>query len=93
MTKRRKRSPPRLLIHGADPVAWAKRWGIEIPDPVPCYHRGALLTLDVPFVRGTLRGLTARECACGGHGENSRPPYCEVRADGGVVLQDLSGES
>jgi hypothetical protein len=59
----------------------------------PCYHCGEMLTLDLPFTQGTLRGLAARECKCGGHVGNSRPPWCVVRADGGDILQDLSGES
>jgi hypothetical protein len=94
MTKRRKRerTPPRLFVHGADPVAWAKRYGIEV-HPVPCYHCGALLTLDLAFTQGTLRGLSARPCACGGHVGNSRPPWCVVRADGGDILTDLTGGS
>lgn len=92
MTKRRKNPPlpPRLVLHGFDPVAWAKRWGIEVK-PVACYHCGAMLELTLPFVRGTLRGLVAPPCACGGHVGNSNPPYCEVRADGGDVLGDLTG--
>lgn len=94
MTKRRRgRLPPILTLHGMDSVKWAKRWGIQIPDPPPCYHCGALLPLDLPFVKGAFRGLTARECKCGGHGESSRPPYCIVRADGRDIFAggDLTG--
>lgn len=64
-----------LIVYGADPVKWAKRYDIE-PFSHPCYHCGIIQTTTIPFACGRLRGLlaTAHEC----HGEMRRPPYCIV---------------
>lgn len=69
-----KRPPPRLLIYGITAAAWTKRHGVE-PFTTPCYKCGAPQTTSVPFVQGTLRGLTAPKCDCG----HPRPPYAMVR--------------
>lgn len=72
------RVPPRLLIHGADPVKWAQRWGIDIPEPVMC-DCGRLKRCDVPYAQGDWRGIQASPCVCG---DGSVAPYCVVHRDG-----------
>lgn len=66
-----------LLLHGACPCKWAKRWGIE-PFTTECYRCGAPATSSIPFAAGSLRGLIAPVCTCG----HPTPPYCVVRAYG-----------
>jgi len=63
-----------LVAHGADPVVWAKRHGIE-SFSTPCCVCGAVQTTSLPFASGQLRGLVAPMCACG----HPNPPYCVVR--------------
>ena len=63
-----------LVIHGADPQRWARRWDLE-QYTRPCSRCGAMLTTSIPFASGTLRGLKAPPCECG----NERTPYCVVR--------------
>lgn len=70
-----------LIAHGADPVAWAKRYGIE-PGTAPCYFCRVELKTTLPFSVGKLRGLVSPPCKCG----NENTPYCVVAADGGDVL-------
>jgi hypothetical protein len=67
-----------LLVHGADPVRWAKRYGIE-PFTAPCYGCDAPLTTSIPFACENLRGLVAPACGCG---TDARPPYGVVAVDG-----------
>jgi hypothetical protein len=73
-----------ILVLGADPVKWAKRWGIE-PGSAPCYFCKAELTTSIPFAVDGLRGLVAPTCACG----NKNTPYCVVAAKGGDILEAL----
>lgn len=65
-----------LLVPGADPVAWAKRHGLEPPTDLACFACGAPQTLSVPFAWRNLRGLVAPACECG----HPTPPYCVVAA-------------
>jgi hypothetical protein len=74
-----------LIAHGADPVMWAKRWGIE-PGSAPCYFCKAELSTTIPFAVGHLRGMMAPPCACG----NANGPYCVVSADGRGILESLA---
>lgn len=87
--KRRNRVPPDLVIHGVSAEAWAKRWGIEIPEPPECYDCNRPRSLTLPFVRGVFRGLKAPTCECG----NERGPWCIVHARGLVFedWKDLTG--
>lgn len=62
-----------LILHGVDPVRWAKRHGIE-PASHPCYQCGAELRTTLPFAQGELRGLISPPCACG----FEHTPYCVV---------------
>ncbi len=79
-----------LAVHGADPVRWAKRHGIE-PFTAPCYVCERPLTTSVPFAYGRLRGLKAPACECG----DERGPYCVVMDDLGDIAtaRDRKGRS
>lgn len=70
-----------LLVLGADPERWARRYGIA-PFTHPCAGCGASCTTSIPFAAGDHRGLIAPVCACG----HPTPPYALVRADGGDIL-------
>jgi hypothetical protein len=74
----------RLIIHGADPVKWARRYGIQA-FTADCYGCGAARECTLPFAQGKLRGLIAPVCECG----KANPPYCMVSATGGDVLNAL----
>jgi|SRR5688572_8121582 len=73
-----------LIIHGADPEKWAKRYDIE-PLSHPCYHCGVVQTTSIPFAAGTLRGLVALAHEC--HGVVRNPPYCIVGTMGGGLSE------
>jgi hypothetical protein len=76
MARRREPSiPPRLICYGVDPKRWAKRYDLQ-PFSFPCYKCGRMGETTIPFVQGTMRGLTAPVCKCG----HPTPPYCMVRA-------------
>lgn len=64
-----------LVVHGADPKAWAERHGIE-PFVGECSDCGARAETTLPFMTADLRGLKAPPCACG----NENTPYCVVGA-------------
>jgi len=64
------------LLHGADPEAWRRRFGME-PFSAPCGECGRVLTASVPFAVGEARGLEAPRCECG----NERTPYSMVWED------------
>ena len=73
-----------LIAHGADPVAWARRYDL-LPFSHLCGDCGVELETTLPFVAGDLRGLIAPECACGA----KNPPYCVVRTGGDGSLGSL----
>jgi hypothetical protein len=75
-----------LVVHGITTEAWAKRWGIEIPEAVPCYDCERPQSCTLPFVHGKLRGLKAPPCECG----RTRGPYCVVHSDGGDPFNDYT---
>ena len=64
----------RLLIYGVTAAEWTRRHGVE-PFSHPCYGCGSMQTTSIPFVQGTLRGLTAPRCTCG----HENPPFAMVR--------------
>lgn len=66
----------KLLIHGIDAKAWARRHDIE-PFTSACHRCGTVQTTSIPFAEGNLRGLVAPPCKC--TDPNVRPPYCVVR--------------
>lgn len=70
-----------LRVLGADPVRWAKRYGIA-SFTHPCAGCGTPSTTSIPFAAGDHRGLIAPACACG----HPTQPYALVRADGGDIL-------
>lgn len=80
----------RLIIHGADPKAWAERYDIE-PFTRACRWCGIEQTTSIPFAQGTLRGLVAPPCKC--TDPNVNPPYCMVRDArfGDLFDGDLNG--
>lgn len=60
-----------LRVYGADPEQWARRYRVE-PFEHPCRECGRVFVVNVPFVMGRLKGLTAEVCECG----NEDTPYC-----------------
>lgn len=62
-----------LLVYGINWIRWAKRYDLE-PFTVQCANCKELVTTDVPFAMGPLRGLMAPYCRCG----HQYPPYCVV---------------
>ena len=62
-----------MLVLGADPVKWAKRYDI-LPFTHPCSRCGAQTTTSIAFASGNCRGLIAPQCECG----HPSPPYCIV---------------
>jgi len=70
-----------LLVLGADPERWAKRYGIA-PFTAGCAGCEAPSTTSIPFAAGAHRGLIAPVCTC----KHPTPPYALVRADGGDIL-------
>ena len=77
-----------LLVLGADPVRWARRFDI-VPFSHPCSRCGAELTTSVPFIYDDMRGLVAPTCACG----NERTPYGMVRAHGDILTSKATSGS
>lgn len=75
-----------LLVLGADPERWAKRYGIE-PFTHPCIVCGESCTTSIPFAARGFRGLIAPRCACG----HRTTPYALVRADGGDLIRAPEG--
>ena len=82
MTRKRKRdrlalpsSDDFMVVHGQDPDAWARRYGLE-PESVECHECGAEKRTTIPFFHGEYRGLMAPPCPCG---SKSRT-WCLVRA-------------
>jgi len=77
-----------LLVLNQDPTEWARRYDIE-PFSYPCYWCGRMKHCNIPFVRGTLRGLAAARCPCG----STEDTYCMVRDQrfGDLLDGDLSG--
>lgn len=74
-----------LLVHGADPLKWARRYEIE-PFSHPCYYCGVVQSTTIPFAAGGLRGMVAPSHEC--HGQHREPPYCVV-APGSSGLEGL----
>lgn len=68
-----------LIVLGADPARWAKRYDIE-PYSGTC-RCGRPVTTTIPFARGVLRGLIAPWCPCG----SVSRPYCVVSASGDLI--------
>lgn len=65
---------PRFIVHGATAAEWTSRYGVE-PFQHPCSECGRLLETTIPFIQGTLRGLSAPQCECG----NEQTPFGLVR--------------
>lgn len=64
-----------LLIHGADPAAWAEKHSL-LPAEFPC-ECGRPRTPTVPFAEGTMRGLQSEPCECG-----ALPSWCATDVRG-----------
>jgi hypothetical protein len=76
-----------LIVHGADPVAWAKRWGI-VPYVGTCSECGAQTETTIPFATSELRGLMSPPCTCG----NVATPYCVLGAKVDLLKQRLRSQ-
>lgn len=69
-----------LMIYGANLSNWASRYGLS-PFSVRCTVCKSFQVVGIPFTYGELRGLIAKECACG-----NPPPYRVVHFNGGDIL-------
>lgn len=65
-----------LIVHGADPVRWAKRHNL-VPFTAACFKCNAPCSTTLPLVSGPMRGLIAPLCSCG----HPYPPYCLALVD------------